>query len=100
MYHAYLIIKTKEANEIKIDARASDALAMAVRYDCPIYVDTEVFEKSVITEVNSNINSIRGSLADYSLEELKLLLQNILAKEDYESAGRIRDMIKKRKENL
>lgn len=39
----------------------------------------------------------RGSLSDYSLEELEQLLKQVLAKEDYESATKIRDAIDKMK---
>ena len=35
----------------------------------------------------------RGSLSDYTLEELEQLLKQVLAKEDYESASKIRDAI-------
>jgi len=97
VFHAWMIVKNKEGNEIKIDARPSDAIALGVRYDCPIYVFDFVLTEAGITESEKKLNLLKGSLASYSLAELEELLQDILIKEDYESAARIRDMIERRK---
>lgn len=97
MFHAWLVIETAQKEEKKIDARASDALAMSIRFACPLYVAATVMEEAVITDTLKKLNLIKGSLADYSISELESLLQNVLAKEDYESAGRIRDMINRQK---
>jgi protein-arginine kinase activator protein McsA len=43
------------------------------------------------------IHLIKGSLAAYSISKLEELLLDILAKEDYESAARVRDMIERRR---
>jgi len=96
MFHSWLIIETADKQEKKIDARASDALAMSIRYDCPIYVEDSVFAESILQELPKKYSLIKGSLEDYSLDELQSLLQNVLAKEDYESASRIRDMIERK----
>ncbi|MBS4066385.1 MAG: bifunctional nuclease family protein [Chitinophagaceae bacterium] len=97
VYYAWLVLETSSKEEQKIDARASDALAISIRYDCPVYVYDFVLEESVINEPETKNSLIKGSLADYSLDELESLLQDVLAKEDYESATRIRDIIRKRK---
>lgn len=97
IFHAWLMIETSQKEDKKIDARSSDAIAMAIRFECPIYVADAVMEEAAITESVKKIGLIKGSLADYSISELESLLQNVLAKEDYESAGRIRDIIEKRK---
>ena len=39
----------------------------------------------------------RGSLLEYSIAELESMLANLLAKEDYESAGRVRDALDKKR---
>jgi hypothetical protein len=97
IFHAWMVIKNKEGNEIKIDARPSDAIALGIRYDCPIYVYDFVLDEAGIAESEKKLNLIKGSLAEYSLPELEELLKDILAKEDYESAARIRDLIERRK---
>jgi uncharacterized protein len=96
MFHAWLVLHTKEKEAIKIDVRASDALALAIRFDCPVYVYDFVLAEAQLTDAPKAPSLLKGSLAEYSLEELQTLLNDVLQKEDYESASRIRDMIKKR----
>lgn len=94
MFHACLVIITKEKEEIKVDVRASDAMALAVRFDCPIYIYQPVLAETEIKDEMSKVSLLKGSIAEYSIEELEMLLKDLLAKEDYESAARVRDMIK------
>jgi uncharacterized protein len=98
MFHAWMVLNTADKTEIKIDTRASDALAQAVRFDCPIFVYDFVLAEAEIKETTERKSLLRGSLAEYSLEELESLLNDLLKKEDYESASRVRDMLEKRKE--
>lgn len=76
-----------------IDSRASDAIALAIKYNVPIYTNetvlNEVYDPSNIYVSNSKI-----SFADYTMEELEQLLEKVLQKEDYESAIRIREFIR------
>lgn len=97
MFHAWIVVETNDKSEIKIDTRASDALAMAVRFDCPIFVDELILNETEIKAEIDKITMLRGSLAEYSVEELESLLKDLLSKEDYESATRVRDYISKRK---
>jgi bifunctional DNase/RNase len=41
-FYARIILRTQEGKELSIDARPSDAIAIAVRVECPIYVDDDV----------------------------------------------------------
>lgn len=97
VFHAWMMLKTKDGAELKIDARPSDAIALGIRYDCPIYVYDFVLDEAGIAESEKKLNLLKGSLAAYSLQELEDLLNDILAKEDYESAAKIRDLIERRK---
>lgn len=94
---------------VEIDSRTSDALALAVRFGCPIYTyDTILDQAGVLMEDDgkkkkeSNVTSITteqgGSddLKAMSLEELNSLLNNVLEQEDYIKAIAIRDEIKSR----
>lgn len=94
---------------VEIDSRTSDALALAVRFGCPIYTyDTILDQAGVLMEDDgikkkeSNVTSITteqgGSddLKAMSLEELNTLLNNVLEQEDYIKAIAIRDEIKSR----
>lgn len=91
------MLKTKDGTRINIDARPSDAIALGVRYDCPVYTYDYILDEAGIVESAKKLNLMKGSLAAYSLQELEKLLADILAKEDYENAARIRDMIERRK---
>ncbi|HMP32576.1 MAG TPA: bifunctional nuclease family protein [Saprospiraceae bacterium] len=97
VFQADVIIQTVNNKTIKIDARVSDAIALAIRAECPIYI-----LKSVLDQIGQ-LNEIyvsstnKTSYLDYSINELENLLQKVIAKEDYESAVRIREAIEKSK---
>ena len=62
-----------------------------------IYVYDFILNEAGIAESESKLNLMRGSLVAYSISELEELLSDVLDKEDYESAARIRDIIDRRK---
>jgi len=71
---------------------------MAVRFGCPIFTTEEIMDiASIILDSPSKaFTNKRGQLSEYSIEELERLLKQVLAKEDYESASKIRDAIKQK----
>jgi bifunctional DNase/RNase len=97
---------------VEIDARTSDAIAVAVRFDCPIYTYEFILSSAgIVIEGNDfvyleNINekaeektnvAPAGSFNSLSIEELKTKLQEALADESYEKAAKIRDELNRRK---
>jgi bifunctional DNase/RNase len=97
---------------VEIDARTSDAIAIAVRFECPIYTYEFILSTAgIVIESNDfvyleNINETRGEktvsnvgsgFGSLSEEELKTKLQEALAEESYEKAAKIRDELNKRK---
>lgn len=90
----------------EIDARTSDAIALALRFDCPIYtydsilstygilLDEEMAQENAGGE-NENPSGT-GEFGAVRTDELGQLLQSALDDEDYEKASRIRDEMKKR----
>ncbi len=100
IFYAHLLLKTKEG-ELPIDARPSDAIALAVRAGAPIFSTEQVMDKAAIVLDNPSkaFTKKRGNLVDYSLEELQRMLENLLSKEDYKSAAKIRDAINRKKGN-
>ena len=92
---------------IEIDSRTSDALALAVRFGCPIYVYEHILdqaglanEKTEKIDIPTTITktSERSDLAKLSIAELNELLNEVLEQEDYIRAIDIRDEINKRNE--
>ena len=92
---------------LKIDSRTSDAIALALRYDCPIYIAAKVIEQTAIpvadTEViKEHLEKVQAQIekakeAELTEEDLKRLLAEAVKNEDYESASRYRDMLNARK---
>ena len=96
---------------VEIDARTSDAIALAVRFECPIHTyefilatagimiegNDFVFLENIEAPTEEKSPSSQGSYASLSDEELKEKLQQALAEEAYEKAASIRDELTKRK---
>jgi len=93
------------ANKIRIDSRTSDAIALAIRFKCPIYVDEKIIEKAGVApevkeEENENYNDVILKPNELKLNadtELNAMLDEAIKKEDYELASKIRDEINLRK---
>lgn len=100
-FHATLIGKKADGSPLMIDARSSDAIAMAVRFGCPIFTTETIMGSAgvVLDNPSKAFTNKRGQLSDYSLEELERLLAQVLAKEDYESASKIRDAIARKQQD-
>ncbi|GAA4314851.1 bifunctional nuclease family protein [Pontixanthobacter gangjinensis] len=121
VFYSSLICERDGIEEI-IDARTSDAIALALRFDAPIFTYKNILDKAgiylkaeekqrekeekqeeeIIEEelLKEEIDLKAEDTSDYkkmSLEELKELLSQAVSQEDYEKAARIRDEISKRK---
>ncbi len=90
----------------EIDSRTSDAVALSIRFHCPIYTTEEIMAQAGILfegdEHNTesiddlSVDDIRSSFQSLSLAELEVELQQAIEDEDYEKASLIRDEIRKR----
>lgn len=106
IFYARLVC-VQQGNIIEIDSRTSDALAMAVRFDCPIYTYEFILEQAGIIlddedeprERKPRKRRQSASISSMEINELEDLLQKVLEKEDYEQAARIRDEINKRQQS-
>jgi len=95
------------SNKVKIDSRTSDAVALAIRFKCPIYANESVLQMAGISssdfgktmnesEQDSEVEEdIR--LEEKSVQELEKMLNDAINSENYELASQIRDEINKRK---
>lgn len=104
------LVCVSEHDTVEIDSRTSDALALAVRFGCPIYTyehilesagilmeDTGKKKKGQLETSTTTEASGRDDLRSMSLEELNTLLSEVLEQEDYIRAISIRDEIASRK---
>jgi uncharacterized protein len=116
VFYSSLICERDGIEEI-IDARTSDAIALALRFDAPIFTYKNILDKAGIylkgdsgtmthtpspeeakvDEILSDKGeSASGNYKSMSLDELESLLSQAVKNEDYEKAARIRDEISKR----
>ena len=113
VFFSQLICVDGNGVEREIDARTSDAVALAVRFQCPIYTyefilssagiildddlasDSDLDETFELDVVQENLQSDTQK----SMEQLERELEDALAAEDYERASKIRDEINSRSKN-
>lgn len=104
------LVCSSENDTVEIDSRTSDALALAVRFGCPIYTYENILENAgilmeeegkprqeEIPVTSPTITEENQDLKNLSLEELEKLLTEVLESEDYIRAISIRDEINARK---
>lgn len=108
VFYSRLLCNNGE-KELTIDSRTSDAVALALRFGCPIYISEDILEKAGITvtptdppsssepEDDTLYESGDSKYANYSDEELFKMIDEAVRTEDYERAATIRDELEKRK---
>lgn len=109
IFYASLICQ-REGKEETIDARTSDAIALALRFNSPIFTYKNILDKAGIQLKTSRTQSFQNpqsakveteikssfDLKNLSLSDLKKLLEDAVQNEEYEKAAQIRDEISKR----
>ena len=103
---------TENGEELILDARTSDAVAMAVRFDAPIYTTEQVLnEAGILLEIENNNETSSTSEENYSTEEtsdlkkmttedLQSLLNDAVKDEDYDLAMEIQEELKRRNKKI
>ncbi len=114
VFYSNLVCKRGE-DTYEVDSRTSDALALAVRFDCPIYVEESILNEAGV-EADPNEETLATSetsrevaelsnpdvpmnYSDMNITDLQVQLKSALDNEDYELAARIRDAINKKKKS-
>ncbi len=116
------IICSDGIRQVEIDARPSDAIAIGIRFDVPIYTYETILSEAgiVLNEFNDDedgdddddeegdevessyvkkesvVSASEDSIKNYSTDQLKSMLDDAIQKEDYEKAARIRDELNNR----
>lgn len=106
------LVLDRDGEIIEVDSRTSDALALATRFECPIYTYNNILETAGIvlegddeadmqdertTETVSGDSESRPSLSRMNIKDLNTHLEQMLQEENYEEAARIRDELQRRK---
>jgi hypothetical protein len=105
------LICTRNEKQIIIDSRTSDAVALSLRFNCPIFTTEEIISRAGIViefENDQGQEEWHQSVSDeplrgkheyekYTSAELNQMLNNAVGAEDYEKASAIRDEINRRK---
>lgn len=104
VFYSELLFES-ERDIIRIDSRTSDAIALALRYECPIFTTPEIIEKAGIQVAKQEEKPHEESVQEeevvteaekqpeLSVKELKLLMEDAIQKEDYEAASKYRDIL-------
>jgi hypothetical protein len=104
------LVCIQDENEQEVDSRTSDAIALSLRFNCPIYTYEHILEAAGIMaeeepeqeeqeEPKQQTVAADENLTAYSTTELTEMLQQAVEREEYEKASLIRDELKKRQKN-
>ena len=115
IFFSKIICSSENGDTREIDARTSDAIALAVRFNCPIYTfDFILSSAGMLLDDSESVEDIKkpkalslktqesksgageSEFSSYSTEELKEILIKAIDDEAYETASRIRDELQKR----
>ena len=100
VFYSYIYLQ-KDEEIIRIDSRTSDAIALAVRSDCPVFIYESILEREYIrlddsdkpdTEQQEEETNDSGNM-----NSLEQALEQAIKEENYELAARLRDEINRRK---
>jgi len=111
------LVCVKDDKEVLLDSRTSDAVALAIRFNAPIYTYKMILDQAGInlniekqkpkaaveneTEFVVDLENVKQeasfNLTDLSVQELERLLEVAIEEENYEEAAKLRDEIEKRK---
>ena len=93
VFYAQMEIESDSFGKRTIDARPSDAIAVALRMETPILVTSKVLKEAGVLEDSLTNDEPKEKKINISLEALKEKLKSAIEQEEYEVAARLRDKI-------
>ncbi len=103
------ICLVKDTQTFRIDARVSDAVALALRFDSPIYCEESVMEVASFmleeneaaeeNEGNETPSATSSSFSDYTEKQLEMMMNEAVRDENYERAARLKKELENRKQS-
>lgn len=125
IFYSQVTFRNDEGHEVVIDARTSDAVALALRTDTPLFTTTDILERTgfiISDESLKRGDSNEGNSGDeadetprethnssyhaepkpenYTIEELERTLASLIDREEYEEAERVSKILEKKKKRL
>lgn len=110
IFYAKLVCSDLEGNTYEIDSRTSDAVALAIRFGCPLYTFENIIEQTGVTmdkeeedtttrgfQSSAKSSGQESSYAGNTLDELEKMIKEAIEKEEYEKASVIQKEIDRRK---
>jgi len=104
------LVLDRDGEIIEVDSRTSDALALATRFDCPIYTYNDILESAGIVlegeddyeDDDRELETVGDggsaqNLSRMNIQDLNTHLEQMLDEENYEEAAKIRDELQRRK---
>jgi len=98
IFHASMLCEQQE-KMVQLDVRSSDAIAMALRFNVPIYTNENVLNVAGVVP-SSNVQGEKSGqkkLFEMSPAEIQSKIEEAVKKEDYETASLLRDLLKQKK---
>jgi bifunctional DNase/RNase len=106
------IVCTDGERRFQIDSRTSDAVALALRFECPVFIESQILNEAGIVMnagadeeqkkegegIKEKKQPVVSEYGEYTLEDLNEMLSDAISREDYEQAAAIRDEMARRKE--
>ncbi len=96
VFYSYLVCE-QHGQTVNVDARTSDAIAVALHQRCPIYIDEALLNAQCMHDEGGGAYSM--PITVMNTEVLRGVLQSAIEREDYELAAHLRDVIREREEN-
>lgn len=96
VFYSYLVCE-QYGQTINVDARTSDAIAIALHQNRPIYIDEELLNAQCMRDEGGGAYSM--PITVMNTEVLRGVLKTAIEREDYELAAHLRDVIREREEN-
>lgn len=97
-----MLICSDGTKTVEIDSRTSDAVAIALRFKCPVYTYEQIMNEAAYLHQDDETDPVEKMVSEdddlytYTLTELEDLLEKAIIDEDYERASQIRDEMNKR----
>ncbi|HJF92255.1 MAG TPA: DUF151 domain-containing protein [Mediterranea massiliensis] len=96
LFYSYLYLQAADGSLVRVDARTSDAVALAMRMGCPILTYDDILEAECIRMDEGEAPEKRE---EQTLEEMQKELDKAIEQEEYEKAAALRDLINKMKDS-